>query len=82
VALIVFLKPSVILHIELISRKCLAIGLSVNWAGDSLLNEAVTRRQETRQNGRRYVIVPVLSVLTTPETCRRAVNRIKRLIIG
>ena len=70
------------LYIELITRNCLAVGLSVNWVGDRLLNEAVTRRQETRQNGRRYVTVAVLSVLTTPETCRRGINTVTRLING
>ena len=81
-ALIVFLKPSVILYIEIIMRDCLAVGLSVNWAGNCLLNEAVTRRQETCQNGRRYVTIAVLSVLTTPETRWRGINRITRLING
>jgi hypothetical protein len=48
--------------------------------GDCILNEAVTRRQETCQNGMRYVTVALFSSLTTPETCRRVTNRIKRLI--
>jgi hypothetical protein len=69
----------VIVYIELVSRKCLEMGLSCK-SGDSLVSEAVTRRQEVCQNGRRYVTVSVSSVLTTPEIRRTGMTRTKRFI--